>query len=143
MTKQRATILKIVNASSDHLTAEEVYSKTKEYLPDVALATVYNNLAALSESGAIRKIPMPNGICRYDKNIPHDHLVCDKCGKVFDVKIDLLDGEDVLYKLKKLTGKDIKSYELIMRFTCDECLKRIKESESLIQISYKNIKSIK
>lgn len=129
MTKQRALIYDIINASSDHLTADEVYKKMKEYMPNAVLATVYNNLNVLVASGMVRKIPMPDGVARYDKTIPHDHLVCDKCGKVFDIKVDFGDGEDTLLKLKRLVRSDIKGYELIMRFTCDECLKS--EAESL------------
>ena len=44
MTKNGKLILAIIEASRDHLTADEVFIKAKEKNDKIVLATVYNNL---------------------------------------------------------------------------------------------------
>lgn len=122
MTKQRALILDIINKSYDHMTAEEVYKKAVKKMPGIALATVYNNINALFNSGEIRKFVLTDGSAHYDKQIPHDHLVCEKCGKICDIT---LKGEEFsalkAERLSDVLGQKITGYELIVKFVCDEC----------------------
>ncbi len=122
MTKQRALILDIINNSYDHMTAEEVYKKAVKKMPGIALATVYNNINALFNSGEIRKFVLTDGSAHYDKQIPHDHLVCEMCGKICDIT---LSGEEFsalkAERLSKALGQKITGYELIVKFVCDEC----------------------
>ena len=126
MTKQRALVLDVINSSSDHMTAEEVYAKAVKLMPGIALATVYNNINALFNAGQIRKFVLTDGTAHYDKQIPHDHLVCEKCGKICDISL----GEDYSDKLSsdvlsKATGTEVTGYELIVKFVCDDCKKRL------------------
>ncbi len=117
MTKQRELILKIINNSNKHLTADEVYALAKEEMPGIALATVYNNLNYLSSEGYIKKLNLNSGIVNYDKSIlPHEHCVCDKCGKILDFKIT-----DFSDKLEKQLNTDVRDYELVVHILCDEC----------------------
>ena len=55
-TKQRTLILDIVKNTNDHLSADEIYILARKQMPGIALATVYNNLNALYNSGKIGKI---------------------------------------------------------------------------------------
>ena len=58
MTKYAKKILEIVEASRDHLTAEQVFMQLRETYPTVVLATVYNNLNRLWEENRIRKVSL-------------------------------------------------------------------------------------
>ncbi len=117
MTKQRELILKIINKSNKHLTADEVYALAKKEMPGIALATVYNNLNFLSLEGYIKKLNLNSGIVNYDKStLPHEHCVCDKCGKIVDFKIN-----DLSDKLEKQLNTDVRDYELVVHILCDEC----------------------
>ena len=118
MTKYAKEILDIINASTDHLTAEEVFFKLKANNSKVVLATVYNNLGSLVKSGDIRKIAMAGGSYRYDKIIRHDHLVCVTCGKISDFTF-----EDLTKSLEKQSGIKIISYDLKISYICDDCRK--------------------
>ena len=56
MTRNGEQILDIINRSTDHLTAEQIFFQMKQIAPKIVLATVYNNLNMLYEQGVIRKV---------------------------------------------------------------------------------------
>lgn len=118
MTRQRALILNLINETREHPTAERVYEMAKAQMPTMVLATVYNNLNALTEQGLIRRLHTYGSPDRYDNvMVSHDHMVCDRCGAIADVF-----APSILSELQKNTGKDITSYELILHYVCDDCL---------------------
>ncbi len=116
MTKNGKIIADIVYASNDHLTAEQIFLKAKERSPKIVLATVYNNLNMLVSEGVIRRISIAGSPDRYDKPMRHDHLICDKCGRISDVTV-----EDMSGKLEKVIGTPILSYDLRIHYLCEEC----------------------
>ena len=58
MTKYAERILNIINESSEHMTAEQIFLILKKKEPKVVLATVYNNLNMLCDKELIRKISL-------------------------------------------------------------------------------------
>lgn len=119
MSKQRRLILDIISSSQEHMTADEIYLQAKKLHPSIAVGTVYRNLNILSESRKIRKIHMPNSADRYDRSLkPHDHLVCEKCGKISDIV--LTDFNDYV---KQHTNTEIIGYDLTIKHICDDCKK--------------------
>ena len=116
-TRQRILILNIVKNTNDHLSADEIYTLARDKMPGIALATVYNNLNNLYNTGQIGKVKIPDSADPYDHSpILHDHLICSKCKSVKDVVIP-----DFLEHLKKTVGEDIKSYDLNLQYICDKC----------------------
>ncbi len=92
MTKYAERILNIINESSEHMTAEQIFLILKKKEPKVVLATVYNNLNMLCDKELIRKISLEGSPDRYDRKRQivgpgwrHDHLVCRKCGRLSDM----------------------------------------------------------
>ena len=71
--------------SHEHLTVRQIFERLKMDHPKVVLATVYNNLNKMWESGLIRKVSVEGMPDRYDILPKHDHLVCKRCGKILDV----------------------------------------------------------
>lgn len=120
MTKNAKDILDIINSSRFHLTAEEIYQSLKEKHKTVVLATVYNNLSFLHEQGLVRRISVAGYSDRYDNVTRHDHLLCEKCGKLTDVRL-----EDMRENLQKQTRISILSYDLRINYICDECSKDV------------------
>ena len=117
MTKQRAVILDIIRSDKCHHTADEIFKLARERLPRMSLATVYNNLKALEKERLIRRITGDGARDRYDGSfIPHGHLVCERCDKVWDFNID---GFDSI--LLDAVGLQFNSYELKVRCLCPEC----------------------
>lgn len=116
MTKYEKDIFAIINASREHLTAEQVFHKLKESHPKVVLATVYNNLNRLLEAELIRKVSIEGMPDRYDRRQKHDHLVCKYCGKLADAKF-----EDLTASLREQMGEEFLSYDLKVYYVCPEC----------------------
>lgn len=90
MTTNAQRILEIINASTAHPTAEDIYRNLLGKGEKMSLATVYNSLGRLYEDGAVRKIPMNGEPDRYDKTRRHDHLICEsaeqfrtRCWRIF------------------------------------------------------------
>ena len=122
MTKNARYILEIINNSTEHLTAEQIYLRLREKNAKAVLATVYNNLSTLYEQNLIRKVCVEGYPDRYDKTVRHDHLVCKKCGKLSDITL-----EDLTEKLQKQIGVPMISYDLKINYICEECLAKEKE----------------
>ena len=117
MTKNQQLIFDLIRAAPRHMTAEQIFLAAKEERPGIAMATVYNNLAALTASGLIRRLHIVGHADRYDRNVNlHEHLVCDGCGKIYDEKLDGL-----LAELSDRIGTALTSYELNMHYLCTEC----------------------
>ncbi len=121
MTAKRAAVLKILNESEGHLTAEDIFRRIRKEHPGIVLATVYNNLHALSDQGLVRRIPTEDGADFYDRTpTPHDHAHCTVCGKLFD-----LPNVDIKPFLEESTALSILSYQLTVHSVCAECQKII------------------
>ena len=117
MTKQRAVILEVIRSDMCHHTADEIFALAKERLPGISRATVYNNLKTLESAKLIRRITGDALSDRYDNSyIPHGHLICEECGKVTDFDLCNFDKQ-----LSDAIGSDFSSYELKVRYVCDEC----------------------
>ena len=117
MTKQRAVILEVIRSDMCHHTADEIFALAKEKLPGISRATVYNNLKTLEAAKLIRRITGDSLSDRYDNSyIPHGHMICECCGKVSDFNLRNFDKQ-----LSDAIGSDFSSYELKVRYTCDEC----------------------
>ena len=115
-TKQRELILRIINDSFLHMTAEEIYYECSKSISNISLGTVYRNLNNLVESKKIKRIKMPNNIDRYDKNKIHSHVICNKCGKIDDIFVDFR------IKLPTLNDYVIIDYDLCFNGICKNCL---------------------
>lgn len=120
MTKNGKMIMEIIYASEEHLTAEQIFLRAKEQAPRIVLATIYNNLNALVAEGIVRRVKLDGSPDRYDRNTRHDHLVCDRCGRLTDVHL-----EDLSEKLERETGLAIESYDLNIHYLCDKCRKEM------------------
>lgn len=118
MTRNGKLILDIINNSSDHLTAEQVFLRLKHTMPKIVLATVYNNLNSLCEEGLIRKVSVEGSPDRYDKAVKHDHLVCKRCGALSDMTFS-----DLTASLSAQLGEPILSYDLKVSYICPACRK--------------------
>ncbi len=121
--RQREEIIKTVQESYDHPTAEEIYLSVKTKDPDVSRSTVYRNLGVLVENNLINKISMLVGPDRYDAvREKHNHAICTKCGKVFDFKYDF-EYEKLKKMILKQTGVEISKKGIALEGICNSCKK--------------------
>lgn len=117
MTKQRELIIQILKSNDRHLTADEIFFLAKLQMPSIAMATIYNNLNAMNDAGLIRRLHIDGVADCFDKIMePHDHLLCDKCGKITNITLPSLCDT-----LENAVGSEIESYELTVHYVCPEC----------------------
>lgn len=116
MTKYEKEIYRIITTSKDHLTVEQIYLELKKIYPKVVIATVYNNVNKLWKAGLIRNISVENMPDRYDRAVRHDHLVCQRCGKLVDFLFN-----DITDSLREQLGEDFISYDLKIFYICPHC----------------------
>ena len=122
MTQKRALILQILQEGG-HLPADEIFARAKQKCPSIVLATVYNNLHALTDLGLIRRVKTTDGSDFYDKTpTPHEHAVCDGCGAMHD-----MDMQYFSRMLEERVSIPIVSYDLIVHTRCPACTKKLSE----------------
>lgn len=121
MTKQRKAILKVLKNTDSHPTADWIYEHVKIKIPNISLGTVYRNLNLLAEKGKIRVINYANDQSHYDgNNKNHYHFKCNKCGRVFDLDLDLFDKEidDIV---EENTSFKVETHRLEFYGLCPQC----------------------
>lgn len=119
-TIQRNTVLKAVRTMKSHVTADDVYSFIHDEYPSISKGTVYRNLNTLSELGEIKKVEIPDGPDRFDFTLDeHYHVVCVKCGKVYDVDMSVF--PDMLGKIADPHGIEYLSYDILFKGICPDC----------------------
>jgi Fur family transcriptional regulator, peroxide stress response regulator len=118
--QQRARILEILKETKSHPTADWVYKKLKEEIPDLSLGTVYRNLKVLAEQGHIQKLPFGSTFDRFEAKIaPHYHLVCEKCGLVED--FEMPQYSDINQKAEKMSSFQISRHRIDFFGLCKKC----------------------
>jgi Fur family ferric uptake transcriptional regulator len=98
MTSQRIFVLEVLEENEGkHLTTEEIYKHVKSKSPEIGLATIYRTLQLFLDLRIVDSLNLNDGCVRYELASPdqahhHHHLICEECGKVLEVKDDLLDS---------------------------------------------------
>ena len=88
-TPARCRILELLTRRREHYSPEEMLEALREEGEPMSIATLYQNLAKLSEAGVIGRFVGPDGVSRYDVvTEPHHHLVCEVCGRIVDVEAE-------------------------------------------------------
>lgn len=98
LTYQREAILNTIFENRDeHLSCDEIYTIVSKDNPEIGIATVYRTLQLFEKLDIVYRLNFDDGFSRYELNHGtgdhhHHHLICLKCGKVMEVKLDLLDS---------------------------------------------------
>ena len=117
---QRERIFRAVAESCEHPTANMVYEELKSDMPRLSLGTVYRNLNQLADAGRLKKIPLADGSCRFDKTTEaHSHIVCQICGCVADVHLPSFQALE--QTIASETDFELCSYDVVLRGVCKRC----------------------
>jgi Fe2+ or Zn2+ uptake regulation protein len=124
LTRQRGVVLRIIEESGDHLTANEIYEAARRELPTISYATVYNSLKYLKESGLVREIGFGSGgASRFDRaGQRHDHALCTRCGRLVD--FDLPEIEGLMRAAARRSHFRPESIHLTLTGVCPDCRAR-------------------
>lgn len=113
--------LEIANALqiNGHLSIEKLYDILLQKFSSISLATIYKNINIMIDSAFIQEVKIPNAKSVYElTKAAHSHLVCEKCGMVEDISLDLkaiesLDLKDTNFAIKKV--------DLVLSGVCKNC----------------------
>jgi len=121
VTPQRREILRILINNKDHPTAEDIYQRLTERMPDVSLATVYNTLNMLKEIGMLNELSVVGeDSVRYDPNTqPHDHVCCLQCQRVVDIE----EEKNTEFSEQEIAGFRIFKRQITYYGYCPQCLR--------------------
>lgn len=116
--KQKDAIMSVLMSTKSHPTAEWVYEKVQDIIPNVSLGTVYRNLGKMVKNGEIIKVQGVFEKDRYDgNNHRHSHLVCLDCGAVVDFDIPKKLDDEIL----SFGGEGTETFSLTYEGLCDTC----------------------
>lgn len=119
-TYQRIVIMKYLEDSENHPTAEQIYKDIKNKIPTISKTTVYNSLKIFTEKDIIKQLNVAGNINRYEHRTEiHDHFLCLNCGEIYDIKPEhsLING-----KQSMIEGNKISDYECLYKGICRECI---------------------
>ncbi|BCU77379.1 transcriptional repressor [Luteolibacter sp. LG18] len=86
MTRQRREVYRVLMGTRDHPTANDVFLRVKDTLPNISLATVYNCLEALVQHGIVRQVNFDRNPSRFCPNLEeHGHFHDKATGAIHDV----------------------------------------------------------
>ncbi len=120
MTDQRRAVYDVLMGKRDHPTAVEVFTRVRDRVPSISLATVYNCLETLTDCGLAKTVADERGPARYCPNLEeHAHFFCENCGGVSDIPLrNRKRPEDVWEFPESLI---IAHHEVAFRGKCPKC----------------------
>ena len=124
VTLPRGKILQILESSENkHMSAEDVYKALIEADEDVGLATVYRVLTQFEDAGLVMRHHFEGGhsVFELDSVDHHDHIVCNKCGKVEEFFDEVIENQQE--KIAKKFGFKITDHSLYLYGLCADCQK--------------------
>ena len=120
VTPQRTAIYKSLVESKEHPSAEMIWKRVRQIMPNVSLDTVNRTLLTLAEIGSACMLEGSGEVRRYDGlEEPHQHFKCVKCKNVFDFHYKPYDD----IKVPASIGKKFKVLRksVYLEGICDSC----------------------
>jgi Fur family transcriptional regulator, ferric uptake regulator len=87
-TRQQRALDALLAVCADFRSAQDLYAQLRAGGARVGLTTVYNNLRALAENGAVDMVRTENGETLYrrcETEAHHHQLLCRVCGRTVEV----------------------------------------------------------
>jgi Fur family peroxide stress response transcriptional regulator len=119
--KKRDAMLRLMQGTTCHPTADWIYRGMREEFPDISLGTVYRNLNQLCEERLVMRVGVVDGHERFDADVtPHAHFFCSRCGEVSDLP-DNASTQTYVKTLSKQYGFVVHSHEFKLHGLCKDC----------------------
>jgi len=124
-TPEREIILKEAFRLHHHFDVEELFARLRKRRTAISRASIYRTLPLLVESGLIKETFHCQKHTKYEHTFGHDHhdhLLCIKCGRVYEFKNEQIE------RLQKAVCKKYKfkpvEHRLGIRGYCQKCRPR-------------------
>ena len=120
-TGQQRDMVRSIFEKHDHFDAEQLIDELKRDGFSVSRATVYRTLTKLVDAGLLRRLELgPRMYYEHDYGYPqHEHLVCQKCGKVIEFQNPAL--ETLIREVCQDNQFQSNGHTFIIRGTCSDC----------------------
>ena len=117
-TRQRRAIRRVLLETLRPLSPREILELARKQVPSMGLATVYRNLRALVEEGAVVPVALPGEPMRYEAAGAghHHHFLCRGCGRAFE-----LPGCRLEAHLDLPHGFSAEDHEVVVYGRCPYC----------------------
>ena len=123
ITPQRTAIYEELLKAKDHPSADILYNRVRNRLPNISFDTVYRTLLSFSEMGIADVVEGYGEPKRFDPDTrEHHHFRCVKCGNILDFKNDIYDNLEIPEKFKK-EFRVIKK-RVVLEGICKKCSKK-------------------
>ena len=118
VTPQRLGILSLMNKAG-HLSIDDLFIQIKRQFASISLATLYKNINAMLDNGLVSEIKIPNQKPKYEiSKHTHAHLLCESCGELKDIDIDL---NALISTTEDQSSYKINDMNLIFSGLCSKC----------------------
>ena len=124
MTRQRRTILGVIETADQHLDVGMILRKARKADPSIDRVTVYRTIKLLKRHGLVDELDLLHlrGDKHYYERHPqreHLHMACLRCGKVMEFESDLFE------RLKGQVERDCRFHIIVTRVEmggyCADC----------------------
>jgi len=122
LTPQREMILSALHQIRHPAPAEELLALVAERSASVELSTIYRTLDLLNSMNLVTVIDKGDKQRLYElvgTKAPHMHLVCQECGKIIPIQIDLF--QPLLSRLEDQAHFQVDLSKLTISGICEEC----------------------
>lgn len=117
---QRIKVLEYLHRAKSHPTADEIFHALSPGIPSLSKVTIYNTVHTFVEAGLVRAVDIDETKMRYDITLSkHGHFLCETCGKIFDLKVDI---ENI--SIAGLEKFHVKEKNLYFKGQCPNCQKQ-------------------
>jgi Fur family transcriptional regulator, iron response regulator len=111
---QRLAVAEYVLDTTEHPSADRVFTVVREHIPMISRATVYNTLNLLVEKGLLRQLVISEGSVAFDPRLErHHHFLDEETGIIHDVPWEAIE----VCRIDALEGFDVREYQVIVRGT--------------------------
>jgi Fur family peroxide stress response transcriptional regulator len=117
-TPQRLAITDILYAHG-HISIESLYDVMIKKFSSISLATIYKNINLMLENSFIQEVKLPNqkSVFELTKH-SHSHVMCEKCGTINDITIDL---NAIVSTVSTLENFEVSKADLVLSGVCKNC----------------------
>lgn len=104
----------------NHPTVDLIYRDLLNEIPTLSRTTLYNTLNLFVKKGIVSLITIDGKESRYDADTSlHGHLQCKKCGKVYDIGLQLSSLD-----FATLDKFEVEESHIYFKGICPQCLHR-------------------
>lgn len=119
-TRQRASVLSLLDEVDGHLTADELVGSLADRGTALPRSTVFKVLDDLVEVGLVLRAELGPGAARFESAAaagPHHHFVCRHCGAIEDVPHELVPVDLTLLGAEH----EVHRVDLVLQGRCSRC----------------------